>query len=50
MLEGSVGDALAGLLHPDEVAATVRRVDRLLATRRHPMPSDEWPPVPWPPF
>jgi uncharacterized repeat protein (TIGR03843 family) len=49
-LEGPLGDALAGLLHRDEVAATVRRVDRLLDTRRHPQPSDEWPPVPWPPF
>jgi hypothetical protein len=49
-LEGPLGDALAGLLHRDEVAATERRVDRLLSTRRHPLPSDEWPPVPWPPF
>lgn len=49
-LEGSLGDALRGLLDPDEVAATVIRVDRLLSTRRHPLPSDDWPPVPWPPF
>lgn len=49
-LEGALGDGLAGLLHRDEVLATVDRVDRLLATRRHPQPSDEWPPVPWPPF
>jgi hypothetical protein len=49
-LEGDVGDALAQLLHRDEVVATTRRVDRLLSTRRHPMPSDEWPAVPWPPF
>jgi uncharacterized repeat protein (TIGR03843 family) len=49
-LEGPLGDALAGLLHRDEVDATVRRVDRLLTTGRHPQPSDEWPPVPWPPF
>ena len=49
-LEGEVGDALAQLLHRDEVLATTRRVDRLLSTRRHPMPSDEWPAVPWPPF
>ena len=49
-LEGELGDALAGFLHHDEVAATVRRVDRLLSTQRHPLPSDDWPPVPWPPF
>jgi len=49
-LEGPLGDALAGLLHRDEVVATVDRVDRLLTKRRHPQPSDEWPPVPWPPF
>ena len=49
-LEGALGDALGGLLHRDEVLATVDRVDRLLTKRRHPQPSDEWPPVPWPPF
>jgi uncharacterized repeat protein (TIGR03843 family) len=49
-LEGSLGEALRGLLDPDEVAMTVIRVDRLLSTRRHPLPSDDWPPVPWPPF
>jgi hypothetical protein len=49
-LEGDLGAALGELLHHDEIAATVDRVDRLLATRRHPLPSDGWPPVPWPPF
>jgi uncharacterized repeat protein (TIGR03843 family) len=49
-LEGPLGDALSGLLHRDEVRATISRVDRLLTTGRHPQPSDEWPPVPWPPF
>jgi len=49
-LEGDLGSALRDLLDPDEVAATIVRVDRLLSTRRHPLPSDEWPPVPWPPF
>ena len=48
--EGHLGAALRELLDPDEVAATIVRVDRLLSTRRHPLPSDEWPPVPWPPF
>jgi len=49
-LEGPLGEALMELLYRDEVLATIDRVDRLLATRRHPMPSDAWPPVPWPPF
>ena len=49
-LEGELAVALRELLDPDEVAATVVRIDRLLATRRHPLPSDDWPPVPWPPF
>ena len=48
--EGDLGAALRDLLDPGEVAATILRVDRLLSTRRHPLPSDEWPPVPWPPF
>src|SRR3954453_19597876 len=49
-LEGDLGDALGDLLHRDEVLATIARVDRLPTTRRHPQPSDDWPPVPWPPF
>jgi hypothetical protein len=48
--EGELGETLRELLDPDEVAATIVRLDRLLSTRRHPLPSDEWPPVPWPPF
>ena len=49
-LDGSLGAALAELLEPLEVAATKRRTDRLLSTRRFPMPSPTWPAVPWPPF
>jgi hypothetical protein len=49
-LAGSLGDALRELLTADEVWATARRVDRLLATGRHPLPRGDWPPVPWPPF
>ena len=45
-----LGVVLRDLLDPDEVAMTIRRIDRLLSTRRHPLPSDDWPPVPWPPF
>jgi uncharacterized repeat protein (TIGR03843 family) len=49
-IEGDLGVFLAELLHPQEVAATIARVDRLLTSRHHPLPSDSWPPVPWPPF
>jgi uncharacterized repeat protein (TIGR03843 family) len=49
-LEGELGTALMQLLDREEVLTTVDRVDRLLSTRRHPLPSNEWPPVPWPPF
>jgi uncharacterized repeat protein (TIGR03843 family) len=49
-LDGELGAALRELLDPIEVAATVRRCDRLLETRRFPRPSPTWPAVPWPPF
>jgi hypothetical protein len=49
-LAGSLGRSLCELLTPDEVWATERRIERLLATKRHPKPSGDWPPVPWPPF
>jgi hypothetical protein len=48
--EGRLGDTLHGLLTRREVTALVRRTDRLLASRRHPEPSGDWPAVPWPPF
>ena len=49
-LEGELGEQLHGLLTVTEVRTTVDRVDRLLATGRHPQPSDQWPAIPWPPF
>jgi uncharacterized repeat protein (TIGR03843 family) len=49
-LDGDLGAGLHGLLAPVEVAATIRRADRLLETRRFPRPSPTWPAVPWPPF
>ncbi len=49
-LDGTLGEQLASLLTGAEVRRTVRRVDRLLASGRHPEPSEEWPPVPWPAF
>jgi hypothetical protein len=32
------------------VRQTRLRIDRLLATGRHPEPSGDWPAVPWPPI
>jgi uncharacterized repeat protein (TIGR03843 family) len=49
-LDGSLGERLSDLLTTAEVRRTRARVDRLLSTRRHPEPSDEWPAVPWPPM
>lgn len=49
-LDKELGEELRGLLLPVEVAATIRRTDRLLAARRFPWPSPGWPAVPWPPF
>jgi hypothetical protein len=49
-LAGKLGVTLRELLLPREVAATERRVTRLLAEGRFPFPSPTWPAVPWPPF
>jgi uncharacterized repeat protein (TIGR03843 family) len=49
-LDGELCHQLSGLLTQAEVAATRRRVDRLIATKRFPQPNDDWPAVPWPPF
>jgi uncharacterized repeat protein (TIGR03843 family) len=49
-LEGPLGSTLSDLLDPAEIRRTVRRVDRLLRTGRHPQPSKDWPAIPWPPF
>ncbi len=49
-LDGGLGDALHEHLTRREVSATVRRVDRLLTERCYPMPSADWPAIPWPPF
>lgn len=48
--EQEVERALLALLTADEVAALGERVADLLATGRHPEPSDEWPSIPWPPL
>ncbi len=48
-LDGAMGDDLRALLDPIEVAATARRLDRLLAAGVFPQPDPRWPAMPWPP-
>ena len=48
-LDGALGDDLRALLDPIEVAATARRLDRLLAAGVFPQPDPRWPAMPWPP-
>ena len=49
-LRNELGEQLHEHLTRREVRATIRRVDRLLETRVHPEPSEDWPAIPWPPF
>ncbi len=49
-LDDDLGARLRELLSRTEVRATVRRTDELLASRRFPYPSPDWPAIPWPPF
>jgi uncharacterized repeat protein (TIGR03843 family) len=49
-LDGALGERLGELLTRREVRQTRHRIDRLLATRRHPEPTGEWPAMPWPPI
>jgi uncharacterized repeat protein (TIGR03843 family) len=49
-LDGDLGDRLDDLLTRREVSRTKSRLDRLISTGRHPEPSGDWPPVPWPPI
>jgi hypothetical protein len=48
-LDGSLGDELRELLDPIEVAATCRRIDRLLNAGVFPQPDPRRPALPWPP-
>jgi len=41
---------LAKLISSSEIAALNSRIDTLIKEERMPLPSDEWPAVPWPPF
>ena len=45
-----LGADLDRWLSPAEVEATRQRVELLLEHRIHPLPPDDWPAVPWPPY
>jgi uncharacterized repeat protein (TIGR03843 family) len=49
-LAGPLGEELAGHLTVREVAALAARVDRLRTDGCFPLPSQDWPAVPWPPM
>jgi hypothetical protein len=49
-LSGELGEDLASLLTPEEIAATERRIDALLSGGRLPQPDQNRPAVPWPPY
>ncbi|AEH09671.1 hypothetical protein FsymDg_2271 [Candidatus Protofrankia datiscae] len=49
-LGGPLAAALADLLSNAEINGLRARVGRLLTERRFPMPSGDWPAIPWPPF
>ena len=42
-------EEIGQLLHSDEVDAIVKRIDSLIENREFPLPSEDWPAVPWPP-
>jgi uncharacterized repeat protein (TIGR03843 family) len=48
-LDGPLRESLCALLAPDEVEATVERLDRLLRTRKFPSPRPGRHAIPWPP-
>ncbi|TCJ33067.1 SCO1664 family protein [Parafrankia sp. BMG5.11] len=49
-LGADLGERLEPLLTTTELRALGARVDRLLAEGRFPLPSGDWPAIPWPPF
>ncbi len=49
-LTSSLGEKLAPLLSAEELSALDIRLARLISSGTFPVPNDEWPSVPWPPF
>ncbi|GAA2235817.1 SCO1664 family protein [Kitasatospora cystarginea] len=48
-LDGALGERLRPHLTDAELTAAAERVDVLRRTARHPLPSPDWPSIPWPP-
>ncbi|MFG2692146.1 SCO1664 family protein [Kitasatospora sp. NPDC051984] len=48
-LDGALGERLRPHLTPVELDALRARTGALLASGRHPLPSADWPSIPWPP-
>ena len=49
-LDGELGKRLAPHLTEAELRATAGRIAELRRTGLHPLPSEEWPGIPWPPI
>ena len=49
-MSSGLGDELAPLLAPDELAATSRRIESLLKSGAMPRPDRNRPAIPWPPY
>ena len=49
-LAGALCEGLSEHLTRREVRATAWRVERLISSGTYPLPSDDWPAIPWPPF
>ena len=49
LTDGWLAQELPEYLTRAEVAATLARVELLLASRIHPYPPEDWPAIPWPP-
>ena len=43
-------ESLLDLITKNEFAALLDRIERLISQSQFPLPSEEWPAVPWPPF
>jgi len=50
LLDNLDRDYLGELISQNEIDALSSRIHDLLASNSFPLPSDEWPAVPWPPF
>jgi uncharacterized repeat protein (TIGR03843 family) len=50
LLAGELGAMLTPYLTQEEIAATQKRISRLILEGRFPEPSPDWPAIPWPAF